>query len=405
MSLARVKTWSSGEVLTASDLNAEYNNILNNARDLISPLTGSLDMNGLELIMDGDADSSLTADTDDKFDLRLGGVDLFIWDGTAASLVNGFTWTGAATGVRPRMAPTGSDTNIGIALRPKGTGAGASVILEDGNGNEVLIGGVATAAAVNEVTVTNAATGNPPSIAATGGDSNINVKIVPKGTGTVNDALGPIMPVGVALPYLGSTAPTGWVLGFGTIGSATSGATNRANADTEALYTLLWNSMADAEAPVATGRGANAAADFAANKAIGGLDSRGYAFFGKDDMGGSAANRITNAGSSIVGTTLGVAGGAQNRTIGTTNLPASGLSIPSLSVSATGTIAVDTWTGGGTTVQLIKTASDGAGPSGTSTGTASVSGSTGTGTTGNMGSGNALATMNPARIVNIIIKL
>ena len=30
MALSRVKTWSSGETLTASDLNAEFNNILNN---------------------------------------------------------------------------------------------------------------------------------------------------------------------------------------------------------------------------------------------------------------------------------------------------------------------------------------------------------------------------------------
>lgn len=35
MSLARVKTWISGEVLTASDLNAEFNNILNNPGSLI----------------------------------------------------------------------------------------------------------------------------------------------------------------------------------------------------------------------------------------------------------------------------------------------------------------------------------------------------------------------------------
>ena len=43
MAISRVHTWSSGEVLTASDLNAEFNNVLNNALSLISPLTGSLD--------------------------------------------------------------------------------------------------------------------------------------------------------------------------------------------------------------------------------------------------------------------------------------------------------------------------------------------------------------------------
>lgn len=66
------------------------------------------------------------------------------------------------------------------------------------------------------------------------------------------------------------TAPdNGWVFcNDGTIGSASSGATNRANADTQALYTVLWNNVSNTYAPVAGGRGANAAADFAANKAI-----------------------------------------------------------------------------------------------------------------------------------------
>ncbi|HYG91210.1 MAG TPA: phage tail protein [Azospirillum sp.] len=64
-------------------------------------------------------------------------------------------------------------------------------------------------------------------------------------------------------------ADAGWVLANdGTIGSAASGATTRANADTQALYTLLWNHVAEAWAPVTGGRGASAAADFAANKPL-----------------------------------------------------------------------------------------------------------------------------------------
>jgi len=54
----------------------------------------------------------------------------------------------------------------------------------------------------------------------------------------------------------------------GTIGSASSSATTRANADTQALYTLLWNNVSNTYAPVSGGRGASAAADFAANKTI-----------------------------------------------------------------------------------------------------------------------------------------
>lgn len=68
---------------------------------------------------------------------------------------------------------------------------------------------------------------------------------------------------------LKTTADTGWVLmNDGSIGSAASGATTRANADTESLYTLIWNNVADQWAPVTGGRGASAAADFSANKPI-----------------------------------------------------------------------------------------------------------------------------------------
>lgn len=49
MSLARLKSWVSAEVLYASDLNAEFSNVLDNALSLISPLTGSLDVNGKDL--------------------------------------------------------------------------------------------------------------------------------------------------------------------------------------------------------------------------------------------------------------------------------------------------------------------------------------------------------------------
>lgn len=69
--------------------------------------------------------------------------------------------------------------------------------------------------------------------------------------------------------YYGTTAPTGWVvLNNGTIGSATSGATTRANADCENLFLYLWNNFDDSIAPVTGGRGASAAADWSANKKI-----------------------------------------------------------------------------------------------------------------------------------------
>src|SRR5690606_9005804 len=66
-----------------------------------------------------------------------------------------------------------------------------------------------------------------------------------------------------------TSAPSGWVMmDDGSIGNAISGATTRSNADTEALYTLLYDNISDDYAPVAGGRGANAATDFAAGKAL-----------------------------------------------------------------------------------------------------------------------------------------
>ena len=50
MALARVKTWNPGDTLTAADLNGEFNNLLNNALALISPLTGNLDVNNKQLL-------------------------------------------------------------------------------------------------------------------------------------------------------------------------------------------------------------------------------------------------------------------------------------------------------------------------------------------------------------------
>jgi hypothetical protein len=56
--------------------------------------------------------------------------------------------------------------------------------IDDANGNEQIIFS-ATASAVNEFTITNAATGNRPNISVTGGDTNIGLSITTKGTGLV----------------------------------------------------------------------------------------------------------------------------------------------------------------------------------------------------------------------------
>jgi len=54
-----------------------------------------------------------------------------------------------------------------------------------GDGSLELLKFVETASAVNELTITNNSTGNNPILSATGGDTNIGLNLVPKGTGVL----------------------------------------------------------------------------------------------------------------------------------------------------------------------------------------------------------------------------
>jgi hypothetical protein len=56
--------------------------------------------------------------------------------------------------------------------------------INDENGNEQIVFQT-TSSAVNQFDITNAATGNPPQLSATGGDSNIDLNLLAKGTGHV----------------------------------------------------------------------------------------------------------------------------------------------------------------------------------------------------------------------------
>ena len=107
-----------------------------------------------------------------------------------------------------------------------------------------------------------------------------------------------------------------------TIGNAASGATERANADTEALFTYIYDNLANGQAAVSGGRGASAAADYAANKTITLPSARGAGPIGFDDMGNSAASLLGSApvvsGSTILpGSILG----ANTHTITEAHLP------------------------------------------------------------------------------------
>lgn len=134
-------------------------------------------------------------------------------------------------------------------------------------------------------------------------------------TGTVSTSSAQVFQTGgMRFEVAIGTAPSGWVRANGlTIGNAVSGATERANADTVDLFTYLYNAAPDSVLAVSGGRGATAAADYAANKAIALPDMRGGFPVGADDMGNSAAGRFATAtfqtGSATVAAS--VAGGDQ----------------------------------------------------------------------------------------------
>jgi hypothetical protein len=123
-----------------------------------------------------------------------------------------------------------------------------------------------------------------------------------------------LVPTGVCFDYVGAAAPAGYVLGNGgSIGNALSGGTARANADAQPLFELIWNSanqtggegQVQDSAGVNVARGANATADFNANRRILVADYQDRTSRGK-------------SGSTSLGQTLG----ADTVTIAQGNFPA-----------------------------------------------------------------------------------
>ena len=112
---------------------------------------------------------------------------------------NSFTFSATDKGDAIVFATANDGTNPDIHTLPNGTvtlagtqtltnktltspKVGTSVL--DTNGNELAIV-TATGSAVNEITLANAATGNNPSITASGDDTNVGLNLVAKGTGVL----------------------------------------------------------------------------------------------------------------------------------------------------------------------------------------------------------------------------
>lgn len=111
-----------------------------------------------------------------------------------ASAVNYLQVTGSATGARTSITSAGSDTNVGINYIAKGA-EGHAFFSNGGSAIQMFVS--PTASAVNYLQVTGATTTNDPTISAAGTDTNIDIQLVPKGTGGVRFT-GPLLPNNLA---------------------------------------------------------------------------------------------------------------------------------------------------------------------------------------------------------------
>lgn len=219
MSLSPFKTFSPGEILTASDLNSSFSHITTNGESLGWPATVAKDLDGQSLILDSGGTSKFQAGTNNILTLTLNATSLFVWNGATASVVNGVTTTAAITGAGPTISATGSDTNIDLLLQGKGTGK-VRLLNQDSNSvdisrfdtNKVLVqpGGAAPGIAVviqgkglGQVKLGDAELAWPDA------DGTAGKALVTDGAGSLSFGYSAVP--GTIIAYGGIGAPTGYL--------------------------------------------------------------------------------------------------------------------------------------------------------------------------------------------------
>ena len=95
------------------------------ATGFVSP--GALDLNGAVLTVDADADTTITADTDDQIDIAIAGADDFQFTANTFTALSGSTIT-AASGGTVAIAAGGAITNAG-SMAPDITSTGKALVL------------------------------------------------------------------------------------------------------------------------------------------------------------------------------------------------------------------------------------------------------------------------------------
>lgn len=205
MAISRAKTWIAGEVLTASDLNGEFNNIINNALALISPLTDALDCNGQEIILDADADTSIQCVTDDQINLKMGAVKAL-----GIAIASGMTFAAATdTAGQAVYFQTADAGGTATAAR-----AGGALELRTGDGS-ANTGAVACGAGGAMATVAGAGGSNTGGASGQAGGAGGANSVTAGNGGNTNSA-------GVHAAGAGGTA----TITGGTGGNATAGTGN-----------------------------------------------------------------------------------------------------------------------------------------------------------------------------------
>jgi len=158
------------------------NAALSNARNAVIKLTGVITGNQVVTVPDGIEKTYIIANgTTGAFTVQFKTVSgTGITFGTTDKSTKEFF----ADGTNIVDTGTVSETGVQTLTNKTLTSPKINEIL-DTNGNEE-VKFTTTASAVNELTVANAATGSGPEISSTGGDTNIDLKITPKGSGKIN---------------------------------------------------------------------------------------------------------------------------------------------------------------------------------------------------------------------------
>lgn len=145
----------------------------------------------------------------------------WIGETAAASAVNYFNVANSATGLGISISALGTDTNINLNVIAKGTGSFVAI----SNGANVLIANNPSASAVNYIAFQGSTTGNSPLFAPVGTDTNIILQLNGKGTGGValsGTSTNDNAAAGYVGEYLSSSVGAGGNLTTGTITNVTS---------------------------------------------------------------------------------------------------------------------------------------------------------------------------------------